>query len=88
MNANKNSWRQGANSPRGRSRDHLQARRLKDRPDLCRLLLHFVQMVESFESFVAQGIYGGGKLVKYLEFVGAGFGFNVIKAVASRPWSQ
>ena len=32
-----------------------------------------------FTSIVAQGIYGGGKIVKYLDFVGAGLGFNVAK---------
>lgn len=32
-----------------------------------------------FSSIVAQGIYGGGNVVKYLGFVGAGLGFNVVK---------
>lgn len=32
-------------------------------------------------SIVTQGIYGGGKIVKYLDFVGAGLGFNVVKGV-------
>lgn len=30
-------------------------------------------------SIVAQGIYGGSKIVKYLDFVGMGLGFNVVK---------
>jgi multimeric flavodoxin WrbA len=30
-------------------------------------------------SIVAQGIYGGSKVVKYLDFVGMGLGFNVVK---------
>jgi multimeric flavodoxin WrbA len=34
---------------------------------------------KTFTSIVAQGIYGGGKLVKYLDFVGAGLGFNTVK---------
>jgi multimeric flavodoxin WrbA len=34
---------------------------------------------KTFTSIVAQGIYGGGKIVKYLDFVGSGLGFNVVK---------
>ncbi len=34
---------------------------------------------KSFTAIVVQGIYGGGKVVDYLEFVGAGLGFNVVK---------
>jgi len=34
---------------------------------------------KTFTSIVAQGIYGGGTVVKYLGFVGAGLGFNVVK---------
>jgi len=34
---------------------------------------------KTFTSIVAQGIYGGSKLVKYLDFVGMGLGFNVVK---------
>ncbi len=30
-------------------------------------------------SIVAQGIYGGSRIVKYLDFVGMGLGFNVVK---------
>lgn len=30
-------------------------------------------------SIVAQGIYGGSKIVKYLDFVGMGLGFNVVR---------
>ena len=33
----------------------------------------------TFTSIVAQGIHGGGKIVKYLDFVGSGLGFNVVK---------
>ncbi len=32
-----------------------------------------------FTSIVVQGIYGGNKIVKYLDFVGMGLGFNVVK---------
>ncbi|MGA2976139.1 MAG: NAD(P)H-dependent oxidoreductase [Spirochaetia bacterium] len=34
---------------------------------------------KTFTSIVAQGIYGGGKIVKYLDFVGNGLGFNTVK---------
>jgi multimeric flavodoxin WrbA len=34
---------------------------------------------KAFTCLVAQGIYGGNKIVKYLEFVGRGLGFNVTK---------
>jgi multimeric flavodoxin WrbA len=34
---------------------------------------------KSFTSIVVQGFYGGGKLVEYLDFVGGGLGFNVVK---------
>lgn len=34
---------------------------------------------KTFTSIVAQGIYGGGNVRKYLDFVGAGLGFNVVK---------
>ena len=34
---------------------------------------------KAFTSIVAQGIYGGNKIVKYFNFVGAGLGFNVVK---------
>jgi len=33
----------------------------------------------TFTSIVAQGIYGGAEVVKYLDFVGMGLGFNVVK---------
>jgi multimeric flavodoxin WrbA len=33
---------------------------------------------KTFTSIVAQGIYGGSKVVKYLDFVGMGLGFNVV----------
>jgi multimeric flavodoxin WrbA len=32
-----------------------------------------------FTSIVAQGVYGGDKIVKYLDFVGGGLGFNTVK---------
>jgi multimeric flavodoxin WrbA len=32
-----------------------------------------------FSSIVVQGIYGGPKIVEYLDFVGGGLGFNVVK---------
>jgi hypothetical protein len=31
---------------------------------------------KAFTSIVAQGIYGGNKIVGYLDFVGMGLGFN------------
>jgi hypothetical protein len=34
---------------------------------------------KAFTSIVAQGIYGGNKIVKYFNFIGGGFGFNVVK---------
>jgi multimeric flavodoxin WrbA len=34
---------------------------------------------KTFTSIVAQGIYGGSKIVKYLDFVGNGLGFNTVK---------
>jgi multimeric flavodoxin WrbA len=34
---------------------------------------------KTFTSIVAQGIYGGHKIVKYLDFVGKGLGFNTVK---------
>ena len=33
----------------------------------------------AFTSIVVQGIYGGANVVKYLDFVGHGLGFNVVK---------
>ena len=33
---------------------------------------------KTFTNIVAQGIYGGSKVVKYLDFVGGGLGFNVV----------
>ena len=46
---------------------------------------------KTFTSIVAQGIHGGGKIVKYLDFVGAGLGFNVVKGscvTALEPMSE
>ena len=34
---------------------------------------------KTFTSIIAQGIYGGHKIVKYLDFVGKGLGFNTVK---------
>ena len=34
---------------------------------------------KTFTSIVAQGIYGGDKIVKYFDFVGNGLGFNTVK---------
>jgi multimeric flavodoxin WrbA len=33
----------------------------------------------TFTSLVNQGIYGGGKIAKYFNFIGFGLGFNVVK---------
>jgi multimeric flavodoxin WrbA len=38
---------------------------------------------KAFTSIVVQGIYGGGKIVKYLDFVGRGLGFSVVKGSCS-----
>ena len=37
----------------------------------------------TFTSIVVQGVYGGRKIVKYLDFVGGGLGFNVVKGSCS-----
>lgn len=34
---------------------------------------------KTFTSIVAQGVYGGKKIVNYLDFVGNGLGFNTVK---------
>jgi multimeric flavodoxin WrbA len=34
---------------------------------------------KTYTSIVTQGIYGGGKIVDYLDFVGNGLGFNTVK---------
>jgi hypothetical protein len=34
---------------------------------------------KTFTSIVAQGIYGGNKIVDYLDFVGNGLGFRIVK---------
>ena len=39
---------------------------------------------KTFTSIVCQGIYGGGKIVKYLDFVGSGLGFNTVKGSCLR----
>ena len=39
---------------------------------------------KTFTSIVVQAIGMGGKIVKYLEFVGGGLGFNVVKGSCSR----
>ena len=38
----------------------------------------------TFTSLVVQGIYRGGQIVKYLEFVGRALGFNVVKGSCIR----
>ena len=38
----------------------------------------------AFTSIVVQGIGGGGRIVKYLQFVGGGLGFNVVKGSCIR----
>lgn len=38
---------------------------------------------KTFTSIVVQGIYGGSKIVKYLDFVGKGMGFSVVKGSCS-----
>lgn len=46
---------------------------------------------KTFTSIVAQGIYGGRKLVKYLDHVGAGLGFDVVKgsySTAREPMTE
>jgi multimeric flavodoxin WrbA len=46
---------------------------------------------KTFTSIVVQGIYGGSKIVKYLDFVGMGLGFNVVKGscvTALEPMSE
>ena len=39
---------------------------------------------KTFTSIVVQGIGRGGRIVKYLEFVGGGLGFNVVKGSCIR----
>jgi multimeric flavodoxin WrbA len=39
---------------------------------------------KSFTSIVVQGLYGGGKIVKYFDFVGNGLGFNTVKGSCLR----
>lgn len=39
---------------------------------------------KTFTSIVVQGIYGGPKIVEYLDFVGNGLGFNVVKGTCLR----
>lgn len=41
---------------------------------------------KAFTSIVAQGIYGGDKIVKYLDFVGQGLGFSVVKGTCSKAF--
>jgi multimeric flavodoxin WrbA len=38
---------------------------------------------KTFTSVVVQGIYGGRKIVKYLDFAGGGLGFDVVKGSCS-----
>ncbi|MBZ5590403.1 MAG: flavodoxin family protein [Acidobacteriia bacterium] len=39
---------------------------------------------KTFTSLVVEGIYGGPKVVEYLDFVGGGLGFNVVKGSCVR----
>lgn len=41
---------------------------------------------KTFTGIVAQGIYGGAKIVKYLDFVGNGLGFNTVKGCCFRAF--
>lgn len=46
---------------------------------------------KTFTSIVVQGVYGGSKIVKYLDFVGSGLGFYVAKgscATAFEPMTE
>ena len=46
---------------------------------------------KAFTSIVVQGIYGGRSIVKYLDFVGSGLGFNPVKGccvTVLEPMSQ
>jgi len=46
---------------------------------------------KSFTNIVVQGIHGGGKIVRYLNFVGQGLGFNVVNGsciTALEPMSE
>jgi multimeric flavodoxin WrbA len=36
---------------------------------------------KTFTSIVAQGVYGGNKIVKYFNFIGKALGFNVVKGI-------
>lgn len=36
---------------------------------------------KTFTSIVVQGIYGGGKIVGYFNFIGSALGFNVVKGI-------
>jgi multimeric flavodoxin WrbA len=38
---------------------------------------------KTYTSIVTQGIYGGRKIVKYLDFIGMGLGFNTVKGTCS-----
>jgi multimeric flavodoxin WrbA len=39
---------------------------------------------KAYTSIVAQGIYGGGKIVSYFDFIGNALGFNVVKGSCIR----
>ncbi len=46
---------------------------------------------KTFTSIIAQGIYGGQKIERYLNFVGMGLGFNTVKGIyftAFRPMKE
>ena len=53
---------------------------LKIFPDRLGFVFHRPRFFgKTLTSIVAQGIYGGDKIVKYLDFVGNGLGFNTVK---------
>ncbi len=41
---------------------------------------------KTFTSIVAQGIYGGDKIVSYLDFVGGGLGFNTVRGCSVKAF--
>ncbi len=40
----------------------------------------------TFTNIVSQGIYGGEKIVSYLDFAGGGLGFNTVKGSCVTAW--
>ncbi len=60
--------------------------------DRCGFMFHRPRFFgKTFTNIVAQGIYGGEKIVSYLDFVGGGLGFNTVKGccvTACDPMTQ